>query len=282
MNAISMTPPARRSIAQWIAQPIDAWSNRRVVCSSLALAVAVFALGLQAWQASGASQIEIACQALDAARSRSKEIGQISAALPDLRARVAADALKPEHWSAADALHAIAQLAAQSGLCVTEIEPLTTRAGSPPSFERALKFRADGAFAEIRRFIEALSGLPRLVASESVQIKRQAGTLSVDANLRLYETLPAVPLPEPTRADAFVIDPFSAENAARNAELLLVGTLVGRHRGMALIQNGTDIRGFAAGQTLGAECVENVARRIVELSGDEGSARPLTMAEDRK
>jgi Tfp pilus assembly protein PilO len=279
MNAILMTSPGRVGIARWIAQPLDEWSNRRMVCSALALAVAVFAFGLQAWQASGASQREAARDALDAARTRASHVRQISATLPELRTRVAADALKPEHWSAADALHAVAQLAAQSGLRVTDIEPVTKGAGVA---ERALKFRADGAFTEIRRFIEALSGLPRLVVPESVQIKRQAGALSIDANLRLYETLPAVPLPEPTRADAFVIDPFSAQSAARNADLLLVGTLVGRHRGMALIQNGQDIDGFAPGQTLGAERVGRVARRVVELSAEEGGVRTLTMAEDGK
>jgi Tfp pilus assembly protein PilO len=282
MNAIPMTSAGPSGLARWIVQPLDEWSNRRVLASALMLAAAVFALGAQAWQSSGASQREIARQALDAAQRRAKEIHQISAALPELRTRAAADALKPEHWSAADALHAIAQLAAQSGLRVTAIEPVTKSAGAG---ERALKFRADGAFAEIRRFIEALGGLPRLIVPESVQIKRQALALSIDADLRLYEALPAVPPAEPVRANAFVIDPFSAQSTARIADLLLVGTFVGRHRAMALIRDGADIDGFTPGQMLGAERVRRVARRVVELSGKEGEevgARTLTLAEDRK
>ncbi|WP_250473221.1 hypothetical protein [Caballeronia sp. GAFFF1] len=289
MNTISMNFPTRQR--QPILQPLDRWSKRRTAITAVALAFVVCALALQAWRNAGLSQRDASRAALAATQRKLDDAGRVAAELPDLRTRVGASAMQPEHWTAGDALHAVAALAAQNGLRVTEIDPQASKSGTPnpaptpaPS-ERALTFRAEGAFPEIRRFLEALSGLPRLVVPEAVQIRRQAGALTLDATLRIHDTLPAVPLAQPPRIDAFIVDPFAKESAAgfsRGAGMLLVGTLVGRHRAMALVQSAKSVEHVEPGQTIGDERLQRVQPRVIELVSGEGALRALTFAEDGK
>lgn len=120
---------------------------------------------------------------------------------------------------------------------------------------------------------------------EAVHIRRQAGALTVDATLRIHDTLPAVPLAEPPRMDAFIVDPFAKESAAgssRGAGMLLVGTLVGRHRAMALVQSAKSVERVEPGQAIGDERLARVQPRVIELVSGEGALRTLTFAEDGK
>ncbi|SAL77235.1 Pilus assembly protein, PilO [Caballeronia arvi] len=273
--------------AQSIMQPVDEWSGLRTACVAFALGALVFGAGLRALRMSDASQLEASRAAWAAAQAKAQDTGRIAAELPALRARVASGRLEPEHWSAADALRAVADLAAQNGLRVSGIEPVAIKGGDPkarePIPERALKLRADGTFAEVRRFLDALAGLPRLVVPENVQIRRQAGGLAVEATLRIFETLPSVSPVAAARADAFVVDPFgNADAAVQGGDILLVGTFVGRRRAMALLQSGRDIDAFAPGQKIGDEWLGRVVPRAIELAGNDGVARKLTFAEDRK
>jgi hypothetical protein len=204
-----------------------------------------------------------------------------------LRARASPGRLEPEHWSAADALRAVADLAAQSGVRVADIEPVALKGGEPklrePIPERALRLRADGSFAEMRRFLEALAGLPRLVLPDDVQIKRQANALAIEATLRIFETLPAVAPAAASRANAFVVDPFGgADVAPQGGDMLLVGTFVARRRALALLQSGGDVDSFAPGQRIGDERLGRVMPRAIELAREDGMSRKLAFAEDRK
>ncbi|WP_244847375.1 hypothetical protein [Caballeronia sp. SL2Y3] len=287
MSTISMNFPTRPR--QPILQPLDQWSKRRTAITAVALAFVVFALALQGWRNAGLSQRDASRAALAATQRKLDDAGRVAAELPDLRTRVAASAMKPENWTAGDALHAVAALAAQNGLRVSEIDPQATKSGmpkpAPAPAERTLTFRAEGSFPEIRRFLEALSGLPRLVVPEAVHIRRQAGALTVDATLRIHDTLPAVPLAEPPRMDAFIVDPFAKESAAgssRGAGMLLVGTLVGRHRAMALVQSAKSVERVEPGQAIGDERLARVQPRVIELVSGEGALRTLTFAEDGK
>ncbi|VXC48809.1 conserved hypothetical protein [Burkholderia sp. 8Y] len=287
MSTVTMNFPTR--LPHPIFQPLDQWSKRRTAITAIALAFVLFALGLQGWRTSGLSQRDASRAALAATQRKLDDVGRVVAELPDLQTRVAASAMKPENWTAADSLHAVAGLAAQNGLRVTEIDPQALKSGVPKSTpapsERALTFRAEGAFPEIRRFLETLSGLPRLVVPEAVQIRRQAGALSIDATLRIHDTLPAVPPAEPPRMDAFVVDPFGKDGAAgfsRSAGMLLVGTLVGRHRAMALVQSTKNVEHFQPGQKIGDERLERVQPGAIELASDEGALRTLTFPEERK
>ncbi|WP_250477159.1 MULTISPECIES: type 4a pilus biogenesis protein PilO [unclassified Caballeronia] len=270
-----------------ILQPLAEWSWRRTMCVAIALSVLVFVLGLRAWRTVDANPLEASRVAWAATSAKVQDAGRIAADLPDLRARAASGRMEPEHWSAADALRAIADLATQSGLRVADIEPVAVKGGEPkrsePIPERALKLRADGTFPEMRRFLEALAGLPRLVVPESVQIRRQQGTLALEATLRVFETLPAISRAAASRANAFVVDPFSnADAAVQGGDMLLVGTFVGRRRAMALLQSGRDVVGFTPGQKIGDEWIGRVIPGAIELARTDGNARKLTFAEDRK
>lgn len=270
-----------------VMQPLDAWSQRRTVSVALALGVLVFVLGLQVWRTSDASHLDATRAAWVAAQTKLRDTGRIAAELPDLRARAAAGRLQPENWSAADALRAVAELAAQSGLRVAGIEPVAMKGADANSLQpfpqRTLKLRADGAFGEMQRFLEALAGLPRLVVPENLQIRRQADALGIEATLRIFDTLPAVASTAAPRPNPFVVDPFGdAGIAAQAGDMLLVGTLVGRRRAMALLQSGRDVDGFAPGQKVGDERIGRIVPRAVELARHDGGSRKLTFAEDRK
>lgn len=291
MNTISInaTGHARARPNPLKPRPFDQWSFRTTLLIATVLAALVFALGVQCWRTSGLIDLGASRAALTAAQEQSEHARDIAAELPELRKRADLNRLQPDHWTSADALHAVAALAAQSGLRVTGIEPMQPkgidRKPLEPPVDRALSFRAEGAFPEIRRFIESVAGLPRLVVPENVQIKRQNGALTIDTTLRIHETLPAVPLPQPVRANAFVIDPFGKDSAGdfgRGADMLLVGTLVSRQRAMALVQSGHDIDDFRPGQKIGDERLGRVVPREIELARDDGVSRTLTIAEERK
>ncbi|SAK98608.1 type 4a pilus biogenesis protein PilO [Caballeronia ptereochthonis] len=291
MNAIAMNFAAARKRSRGlpsVLQPIDEWSRMRTALVALALCLLVGLLGVRAWRMSDASQLDASRAAWTAAQAKAQETGRIVAELPDLRARATSSRMEPERWSAADALHAIADLAAHSGLRDAAIEPATRKGGDSkapqPVPERAFRLRAEGTFAEIHRFLEALGGLPRLVVPEGVQIRRQAGVLAIEATLRVFESLPPIP---PTtaapRANAFIVDPFGrADAAAQGGDMLLVGTFVEPRRAMALLQRGDAVDGFAAGQKIGDERLGRVVPRAVELARDDGFWRKLTFVEDRK
>ncbi|BBU28560.1 hypothetical protein BTHE68_22940 [Burkholderia sp. THE68] len=289
MSTIPMNLPVKRHSRGMpsVLQPLNEWSWPRTACVGLILGLLVFITGLRAWQMSDASQLDASRAAWAAAQAKARDAERIAAELPDLRARAASGRMEPEVWSASDALRAVADLAAQNGLRVAGIEPVALRGSDPkarePIPERALKLRADGTFAEMRRFLEALAGLPRLVVPENVQIRRQTGELAIEATLRIFETLPAVSPAAAPRANAFIVDPFGgADAAAQGGDMLLVGTFVGRHRAMALLQSGHDVDGFAPGQKVGDEWLGRVLPRAVELARNDGMSRKLTLAEDRK
>ncbi|WP_309810305.1 type 4a pilus biogenesis protein PilO [Caballeronia sp. LZ034LL] len=274
-------------------RPLDAWSHTRLAASALALTLLMGAAGAAAWRMSDPGGLELARAELTAAQTREHEVRRIRAELPGLKARALSARLQPEQWSTADALRAIVELAAQSGLRDVSIEP-GARAGAGPEAPsqvesgRALKLRAEGSFNEIHRFLEALAGLPRLVVPEGAQIRQPSGgladALAVEASLRVFENQPGIPLTVAApRASSFVIDPFGSGDAlAQGGDILLVGTLVGTRRAMALLQSGNEVGGYAAGQKIGAERLARVVPRVVELMPDRGPSRKLTMAEDRK
>ncbi|MDR5758312.1 hypothetical protein [Caballeronia sp. LZ035] len=299
MNAVPMNLASRRDErwstrgAAMLLRPLDAWSPARVAASALALALLVGAAGACAWRMSDPGRLGLARAELTAAQSREHEVRRIKEALPGLKARALSARLQPEHWSPADALRAVVELAAQSGLREVSIEP-SARAGtgteaSPVESGRALKLRAEGSFNEIHRFLESLAGLPRLVVPEGAQIRppagaRSSGALAVEASLRVFENQPGIPLAVAApRTSSFVIDPFGGGEAlAQGGDILLVGTLVGSRRAMALLQSGKDVGGYAPGQKIGAERLARVVPRAVELMRDRGPVRKLTLTEDRK
>jgi hypothetical protein len=205
----------------------------------------------------------------------------MTAQLPGMRAR-SGDGAPLIRWTVADALHELTTLAAQSDLRIGMIEP-SAQKGDGLEIERPLKFRAEGSFGEIRRFLDALEGLPRLVVPEAVQMKRAANALALEATLRVFENLPAITRREPSRRDAFAIDPFGVKNGTSVGDggaMLLVGTLRAWRRGMALTETAAGVDGFLSGQMIGDERLGNIRSRSIALSRN-GVARTIGFADDR-
>ncbi|CDY75792.1 Type IV pilus biogenesis protein PilP [Caballeronia glathei] len=280
MNALALN---HRSLKRLATQPVDAWSRRRTLLTALAFGALVCALGAQVWRASGVSGLDASRSALADAQHRADRARATAAALPALRARSVSGKEMSDRWTSADALQAITALAAQSGLRVGGIEPVVAK-GAGMDAGRGLKFRAEGSFGEIRRFLDALAGLPRLVVPDSVQLKRGADSLTVDSTLRVFEHLPALARADEVRRDRAIVDPFGKKDTSAigaAGEIQLVGTLVGRRRAMALVETAEGIDGFEPGQQIGGERLGRVHPRSIDLARDDGAARTLALAEDR-
>src|SRR5471032_1275885 len=263
-------------------QPLDAWSSYRIAVTGVVVAALVFAAGVWLWRSSDLSGTEASRSALHDVQQRLDRARAMAAELPGMRA-LSGDGAPLARWTVADALHELTALAAQSGLRIGMIEP-SAQNGEGLETERPLKFRAEGSFIEIRRFLDALEGLPRLVVPADVQMKRVANALSLEATLRVFEDVPAVTRPEPSRLDAFAIDPFGVKNGAGVGDggaMLLVGTLRARRRGMALVQTAAGVDGFLPGQMIGDERLGNVRSRSIELSRLDGVVRTIGFADDR-
>ena len=217
-------------------QPLDAWGSYRIALTGAVVAALVFAAGVSLWRSSDLIGTEASRSASQDVQQRLDRARSIAAELPGMRARSGGSA-PFARWSVADALHELTALAAQSGLRIGMIEP-SAQKGEGLEIERPLKFRAEGSFGEIRRFLDGLEGLPRLVVPADVQMKRGANALALEATLRVFEDLPAIARSEPSRRDAFAIDPFGVKNgtgAGDGGAMLLVGTLRARRRAMALV-----------------------------------------------
>lgn len=272
---------AKSSLGFQLLQPLDAWSGYRIALTSVVVAALLFAAGVSLWRSSDPSGTEVSRSALHDAQQRLDRARAMTAQLPGMRARPG-DGAPLIRWTVADALHELTTLAAQSGLRIGMIEP-SAQKGDGLEIERPLKFRAEGSFGEIRRFLDALEGLPRLVVPEGVQMKRAANALALEATLRVFENLPAITRREPSRRDAFAIDPFGVKNGTSVGDggaMLLVGTLRAWRRGMALVETAAGVDGFLPGQMIGDERLGNIRSRSIALSRN-GVARTIGFGDDR-
>lgn len=271
-----------RGFQSVLLQPLDAWSRYRIALTGVVVAALVFAAGVSLWRSSDLSGTEASRSALNDVQQRLDRARTMAAELPTMRAR-SDDAAPLARWTVADALHELTALAARSGLRIGTIEP-SAQKGEGLEIERPLKFRAEGSFGEIRQFLDALEGLPRLVIPADVQMKRVANALALEATLRVFEDLPAIARSEPSRRDAFAIDPFGVKNGTSVGDggaMLLVGTLRARRRAMALVETAAGVDGFLPGQMIGDERLGNVRSRSIELGRPGGAVRTMGFADDR-
>jgi Tfp pilus assembly protein PilO len=271
-----------REFQSLLAQPLDAWSGYRVALTSVVVATLVFAAGVSLWRSSDLSGTQASLSASHDVQQRLDRARAMAAQLPEMRAHLG-DGAPLARWTVADALHELTALAAQSGLRIGAIEP-SAQKGEGIEIERPLKFRAEGSFGEIRRFLEALEGLPRLVVPADVQMKPAANALALEATLRVFEDLPAIARADPSRRDAFAIDPFGVKNGTSVGDggaMLLVGTLRARRRAMALVETSAGVDGFLPGQMVGDERVGNVGSRSIELRRTDGVVRTISFPDDR-
>jgi Tfp pilus assembly protein PilO len=272
---------ARASLLRMALEPLDAWSVRRIALTGLVLGVLVFAAGVHLWRSSDMGGGNAGRAALADAQHRLDRARDAAERLPAMRAQFDKSASQAR-WTFADALHEITSLAAQSSLRIGLIEP-SAQKGDGLETEHPLRFRAEGSFGEIRRFLEALEGLPRLVVPSDVQIRRNGPSLALESTLRVFEELPAVVQAEPPARDTFAIDPFDTKNGAGAGEtgaMLLVGTFLGLSRTMALVQTPAGVDSFAPGEMIGDERLGGVHRRSIELARRDGVLRTVSFVED--
>jgi Tfp pilus assembly protein PilO len=269
------------ALRQFAMQPVSEWSARRTMTSALVLAVAILCAGAGVEIDCDLSGVEAGRTALAALEQRVGHAQAVVDTLPSLRARIAREMPSRAHWSTADALHEISGHAATSGLRMSAIEPART-ANANPEGQRVLRLRADGSFEAIRQFLASLGTLPRLVALETVQVKRAGTALAVEAALHVHDDLPSVVSPGSLPASGG--DPFGGQQAATTGmapPVRLVGTFLRPRRAMALVQTEANIAGFEPGQMIGNERLGGVQPRAIRLGRANGTARTVAFEEDR-
>ncbi|MPW21226.1 hypothetical protein GCT13_31200 [Paraburkholderia sp. CNPSo 3157] len=285
--------PFGDAIAERLRVPLEAWSARRRCLVALSIAVAVFALGANAWIAADMSGVQTSSDALSVAQRKLSEAQAAVAQLPALR-RAAPVAHVPAGWSSADDVRVISQLAARSDVTLLKIEPGVV-AGSGLDAMRPLHVTAQADFDHTVDFLEGLSSLPVLVVPDELTLKRQGEALSVSATLHSFNAIH--PVPSATRPtvrndpDAFdpdeeivFYDPFQPPTFAPASEdapvsIRLVGLLADRMRGLALIETGDGAETLESGQQWGDERVAHVDANALTFAKRDGSMHSFTLAE---
>jgi Tfp pilus assembly protein PilO len=238
--------PLGDAIVERLRVSLEAWSARRRCVVAMSIAVAVFALGANAWIAADMSGAQTSSEALSVAQRKLSEAQAAVARQPALR-RATPVARVPVGWTSADDVRVISQLAVRSDVTLLKIEPGAVE-GSGLDAMRPLHVTAQADFDHTVDFLEDLSSLPVLVVPDELTLKRQGATLSMSATLYSFNTVH--PVPNAVRSsvrndpDAFdpdeeivFYDPFQPPTFAP-ASVRLVGLLADRMRGLALIETG--------------------------------------------
>ncbi|MEM5388007.1 hypothetical protein VSR68_31135 [Paraburkholderia phymatum] len=298
IGAPSKRVPFGDAIAERLRVPLEAWSARRRCLVALAIAVAVFALGANAWIARDMSGAQASSDALSAAQRKLSDAQAAVAQLPALR-RAAPVSHVPAGWSSADDVRVISQLAARSDVTLLKIEPGAV-AGSGLDAMRPLHVTAQADFDHAVDFLEGLSSLPVLVVPDELTLKRQGEALSISATLHSFNAIHPVPSaarptvrndPDAFDPDAFdpdeeivFYDPFQPPTFAPASEdapgsMRLVGLLSDRMRGLALIETGDGAETLESGQQWGDERVTHVDSNALTFAKRDGSMHSFTLAE---
>ncbi|SIT44841.1 conserved hypothetical protein [Paraburkholderia piptadeniae] len=285
--------PLGDAIAERLRVPLEAWSARRRCLVALSIAVAVFALGANAWIAADMSGAQTSSEALSVAQRKLSEAQAAVAQLPALR-RATPVAHVPAGWTSADDVRVISQLAARSDVTLLKIEPGAVAGGGLDAM-RPLHVTAQADFDHAVDFLEGLSSLPVLVVPDELTLKRQGAALSMSATLHSFNAIH--PVPNAARSsvrndpDAFdpdeeivFYDPFQPPTFAPASEdapasMRLVGLLADRMRGLALIETGDGAETLESGQQWGDERVTHVDADALTFAKRDGSMHSLTLAE---
>jgi Tfp pilus assembly protein PilO len=287
--------PNTQQLIDRLRVPLEAWSVRRRALVALSIAVAVFALGANAWTASDMSGMQASADALSAAQHKLNDAEAALAELPALR-RAAPATHVPAGWTSADDVRVVSQLASRHDVSLLKIEPGPVT-GSGLDAMRPLHLTAQGDFDHVMDWLGGLASVPVLIVPDELMLKRQGSGLSIGATLRSYASIhPVQAAPRPdVRADpdAFdpddeivFYDPFQPETLAGDpaqtesaGSMRLVGLLADRLRGLALIENGDATTTLEPGQQWGSERVAQVDASALRLMRRDGSAHSFTLPE---
>ncbi|QGZ62521.1 hypothetical protein [Paraburkholderia acidisoli] len=283
-------------LSDWLA--VHAWPRRRRARVAVAIGVIAAIASSTACLVADPLDVHAARRALADAHQHRTDAQRVLARLPALRREAAQFAPRAPHAGhAADDIRRVSQLAAESGLVLQTLEPLASSAlsaASAPSAPstriepgaakaepyRAMKLGAQGGFAPMRRFVEALAREPALTVPFELALRRTGETLSVAATVRVYDGL--APLPA-TAARPLAADPFARSLAAvaGSAPWRLVGVLQDRRRSVALVETPEGVVAVQAGVSIAGGRVASIdASRVVIETG--GARQTLTWAEAAK
>jgi hypothetical protein len=280
----------------WISRlrvPLVEWSPRRRLLCAVAIAAAVFALGVNAWNSVDLGGLEASRAALEDTQHRVERANRMLAQLPALRRGAAAPlmSLTSGGWTSADDLRAVSLLAARSGVALLTLTP-GAASGAGRDAMRALHFTAQTDFLHLMVLLRGLPDLPVLVVPEEVTAKRSGSTLVVSATLHVFDALAPVSANPELYADddldaddedVMFYDPFSPQAKAGVASedealLRLVGVLRDRARDLALLETADGAMTVERGQRLGDDRVTGMDTFSITLTNPVGT-RTLAMPE---
>jgi hypothetical protein len=289
-------PDNARAAFNWISRlrvPLAEWSPRRRLLCAVAIAVSVFAVGVNAWNSVDLGGLEASHAALEGTRHQVERANRMLAQLPALRRGTAAPlmSLTSGGWTSADDLRAVSLLAARSGVALLTLTP-GAASGAGRDAMRALHFTAQTDFLHLMVLLRGLPDLPVLVVPEDVTAKRSGSTLVVSATLHVFNALaPVSTIPElyadddldADDEDVMFYDPFSPHAkaggvSAEEALLRLVGVLRDRARELALLETADGAMTVEPGQRLGDDRVTGMDTFSITLTNPVGT-RTLTMPE---
>jgi Tfp pilus assembly protein PilO len=276
--------------------PLEAWSRRRRWLAALLIAVLVFGVGAYGWIVADFCGVEASRVALTASTQRFADASRSLAQLPTLRRASAAMPVEPSHmrWSSADDVRIVSELAAQSGVSLQAVAP-GAPAGATADGGRPLQITARTDFVHLMAFMRGLSHLPVLIVPVDMTVKHDAASLSVNATLRVFNTLRPAASTASTNAyddasldsddeDVVFFDPFShpqmraGDNLPDSSSLRLVGLLRDLTHGLALLDTPDGATTVTSGQQLGAERVTRIDADGVTLANG-GTTRMLALTE---
>ncbi|MBB3260444.1 hypothetical protein F4827_005347 [Paraburkholderia bannensis] len=266
-------------------RPLHAWSTRRRAVVALTLGCLAAVLTAIAYIAADVGGAQTAHVALADAQARQVAARQTLARLPALRIDARDWPQRPHKGSAASDMRNVSQLAAQAGLALIALEPVTPDAGKAQAF-RATRLVAQGSFAQLRGFLDGLAELPELAVPMALSLRRSASGLAVSAQLQVFDGLPAVAFAGDANETGKSVDPFSERSGSSPGEkgdgaLRLAGTLAERGRAVALIETAEGTTAVQAGATIvGARVLQVTPARVV-LSVD-GAIQTLDWAQEKR
>lgn len=293
------SPPIRRPwrrAAASLRAPALRWSVGKRLMAYVALAAVAFVIVTALWRALRADSLASSAASIETLERRLLESRAKLAQLP--RMRDAAAATAHAQRSPGGELHAVADVAAlaalatRTGITLRALEPASAadsrrrRNGGRETAALRIVGRTD--FDGLYAFLQGLSTLPRLVAPETVSVKRESGALAFAATLNVFDVVPAQRLQPPSvKAQArsagdestrLAADPFRAERAARQGGMSatrLVGLVRDASRSLAVFEgaSGAQAAVVAPGQVLGAERVVRIDLGGVLLASRAGERR---------
>lgn len=269
------------AVLRWLRLPPEAWSARRRFAIASLIAVAVCAVGGNAWLAADLGGEQAQRARLDEARQHLDEARRAVTQVPALR-HAAAEASAfhdAAGWTPADDLRVLSQLASRSGVELLALEPQPVT-GTGIAAVRPVRLTARANFASVSEFLRGLQSLPVLAVPSDISVKRSGGTLAISTTLDVFDALQPVVAQTGEGAgqqsddDVLFYDPFSPRNrimASGDTTMRLAGLLRDDRHDLAVLETADGFTTVARGDNLGVERVTRIGPLDITLASRAGT-----------